>query len=238
MALSNFSLIMNKIPIIRKGAYKDYWVNGFFGGLILGLLFFLISLIDSSFEKALSVGLLLWIVIMILFAGLGFLSEEYFKRKKKISKLYSSKYTFLDKNNFVLDQDLFFEGEYEGFWFKVIPITKWQEKGKDIEYDIIMAFYTFDSDLHGIENESNLCGDYFLGHLDFHNGCVKFVPKDWGNPNFRSNFDELVSILKRNKLIPYSKRDWEKRMGGRLNDISNKEGEIKSEQKHTNIGND
>jgi len=31
---------MNEIPIIRKGVYKDYLVNGIIGGLILGIIVF------------------------------------------------------------------------------------------------------------------------------------------------------------------------------------------------------
>ena len=87
---------MNKIPIIRKGSYKDYLNNSIGGGFILGLLFFLISLPTNSVINSMWIGLSLWVGVIILFIGVGFTSEEYFKRKQKIKKLYSDKYAFLE----------------------------------------------------------------------------------------------------------------------------------------------
>ena len=101
---------MNEIPVIRKGSIKDYWSNGFSGGLIFGILVFLISLIDNSARISLYFGLMTWIGIILIFIGIGFTSEEYFIRKKKIKNLTSGKYDFLDKNNFTLHPDLYFEG--------------------------------------------------------------------------------------------------------------------------------
>lgn len=80
---------MNQIPVIRKGAIKDYWVNGVGGGFIVGLIFFLITLINSSFRDAVIAGLAFWIGIAVLFIGVGFPSEEYFKRKIRIKELTS-----------------------------------------------------------------------------------------------------------------------------------------------------
>ena len=79
---------MNKIPIIRKGSYKDYLNNSIGGGFILGLLFFLISLPTNSVINSMWIGLSLWVGVIILFIGVGFTSEEYFKRKQKIKIVF------------------------------------------------------------------------------------------------------------------------------------------------------
>ena len=207
---------MNEIPIIRKGSINNYWSNGFGGGFILGILVFLISLIDNDVINSLLFGFLVWIGIIVIFIGVGFTSEEYFKRKKQIKKLKSGKYAFLDKNNFMLHQDLYFEGEYKRFFFRVLPMIKWIEKGRDIEYVAIEAFYTFESDLEDIEKEKRMCGDYFLGQLYFVNHCAGFIPNDWENPDFKENFDDLVNIFNRLNLKPLSQNDWEKTYGEKL----------------------
>lgn len=74
---------MNEIPIIKKGAIKDYWKNGFSGGLIIGILVFLLSLTNNSALTSLYFGLSTWFGIIALWIGIGFTSEEYFKRKKR-----------------------------------------------------------------------------------------------------------------------------------------------------------
>jgi len=206
---------MNKIRIMRKGAIKDYLVKGFYGGLISGLLAFIVSLINSSFEKTLLIGSLAWIGILILFVGIVFIHKEYFERKKEIRKLNSSKYTFLDINKFKMDQNLCFEGKYKEFWFRVIPISKRGKNGNGFDYDIITAFYTYINDSQENKKEYNLHGkyEYFLGRLDFHNHSVTFVPNDWKSPDFKSNFEGLISILKREKLLPISIDDWENLYG-------------------------
>ena len=132
---------MNTVPIIRKGSIKDYCSNGFGGGMVIGIMVFLAALINNSIITSLLHGLFAWIAIFILFIGIGFTSEEYYKRKKRIRELNSVKYSFLDDHHFILHQDLFFEGVYKGFWFRVIPMTKWQKKGKELKYDVIESFY-------------------------------------------------------------------------------------------------
>lgn len=210
---------MNKVPIIRKGAIKDYWTNGFNGGLYIGILVFLLSLINNSVLTSLYFGLVIWIGIIAILIGIGFTSEEYYKRKKKIKNLTSEKYAFLDKLHFTLHEDLYFEGIYNGFFFKVLPMTKWVQKKRgrrnDIEYVVIEAFYTSDSGSLDKERETKMCGDYFFGNVHFGNHCAGFIPKDWENPNFKENFDGLISIFKRENLIPLMKEDWENTFGAK-----------------------
>ena len=211
---------MNEIPIIRKGSIKDYLSNGVGGGLLIGIIVFLMSLIDNSTLSSLYFGLIAWIGIIVIWIGVGFTSEEYYKRKKKIKKLTSEKYSFLDKNNFTLHQDLFFEGIYNGFFFRVLPISKWIEKGKgrgkDIEYIAIESYYSFDSDFVDIDREQKMCGDYFLGKIHFANHCAGFIPKDWESPDFKVNFDGLISVFKRENMKPLMKDEWENSFGQKL----------------------
>jgi hypothetical protein len=222
---------MNKIPIIRKGSYKDYLGSSFLCGLILGLFSFLLSLIlGNSSIDSLWIGFSLWIGVIIFFTGVGFTSEEYFKRKKEIKKLLSDKYSFLDAKSFVLHQDLYFEGIYQDYHFRVIPKTKWQERQKNIEYIIIEAFYRFDTDHDDINREANLSGEYVLGQLYFDNQCVGFIPNDWESPNFKENFDGLISILEREKLFPFPIVEWEKTIGKRLKEMEDIETKYRARQ--------
>jgi len=225
---------MNEIPIIRKGAIKDYWKNGFSGGLIIGILVFLLSLTNNSALTSLYFGLSTWFGIIALWIGIGFTNEEYFKRKKKIKNLASDKYAFLNQQNFTLHEDLYFEGVYNGFFFRVLPMTKWikrkRGRGNSIEYIVIESLYKSDSDSIDKEREAKMCGDYFLGKIHFGHHCARFVPKDWDNPDFKENFDGLISIFKRENLIPLMKEDWENTFGKKLKKAKEDEENTKTVQ--------
>ena len=218
---------MNRVPVIRKGSIKDYWSISFGQGWIFGILIFLMSLINNSVLNSFFFGLIAWGGVIALFIGVGFTSEEYFIRRSKIKKLNSIKYDFLDKCNFTIHQDLYFEGMYGGFYFRVLPMTKFIEKrrsmGKKIEYVVIESFYQFESDFYDSEKEKRMCGEYFLGQVHFSNQCAGFIPKDWEIPNFKENFDGLISIFKRENLKPIFKEDWENTIGNKMKmDIENK----------------
>ena len=225
---------MNKVPVIRKGSIKDYLLNGFGGGLFLGIFAFLMSLASYNVLNSIYVGLILWVFIIVIWVGIGFTSEEYFKRKKKIKKLMSDKYAFLDKQGFKLHEDLYFEGVYNGFYFRVLPLTKWIKKGigkgKDIEYIVIESIYKFDTDLEDKEREANMCGEYFLGNIYFGNHCAGFIPKDWGNPNFKENFDGLISIFRRENLKPLMIEEWENTYGKKLKKVKEAKEKARTKQ--------
>jgi len=213
---------MNQIPVIRKGAIKDYWSNGIVGGFLLGLIFFLISLMGHSVSGALVNGLAVWIGIVVLFIGVGFTSEEYFKRKKRIKELTSSKYAFLDENGFTLHPDLYFEGTYKEFFFRILPMSKWIEKkrgrGKDIHYVIFESFYSLNSGSQNPGKEEKMGGDYYIGRIHFANQCASLLPKDYENTDFKMNLDGLISIFQRNNLQPISKEEWDNTHGKRLDE--------------------
>ncbi|WP_290854560.1 hypothetical protein [Fervidobacterium sp.] len=201
---------------------------------MIGILVFLLSLINNGALNSLYFGLIAWGAIIIIWIGIGFTSEEYYKRKKKIKKLTSDKYAFLDKQGFKLHEDLYFEGIYNGFFFRVLPMTKWIEKGrgrgKNIEYVVIESFYAFESDSIDKEREEKMSGDYFLGNVHFSDHCAGFVPKDWENPDFKENFDGLISIFKRENLIPLMKEEWENTFGEKLRKAKDEEENAKTKQ--------
>jgi len=219
---------MDEIQIVRKETFKDYFKPGCGLGVVFGGLSALVSFIDGghSWLYSLLMGLIVWSVMVFVVGGIGFLGYEYFERKKRINKLKSNKYSFLHAESFQLHSDLFFEGTYKDYFIRVLPMSKWQNARKEIEYDIIEAYYTFDTE----KNEENLTGNYFLGELHFSNHCVGFLPKDWKNPDFKNNFDGLISILKREDLKPFSKEDWENSFGKELKEQQEKDEKARTKQ--------
>lgn len=221
---------MNVVPIIRKNSYKDYLGTSVLGGFMIGLIFGLIALFNSHSIVSLYIGIALWMLTIIITMTFGFPRQEYFKRKKRIAKLQSEQYTFLYEKGFQLHEDLYFEGFYEGYFFRIIPLTKWFSKKHEIEYVVIEAYYFWENDKMISRDESNLDGLYFIGELNFANSRVSYLPKDCYNPDFKYNMDGLVSILKRVNLMPLSKVDWDREIGKRL--IKEKEEELESRTVH------
>lgn len=58
-----------------------------------------------------------------------------------------------------------------------------------------------------------MSGEYNFGDVHFENHCAGFVPKDWENPDFKANFDALITIFEREGLLPITKDDWESTFG-------------------------
>jgi len=218
---------MNKVPIIRKNSYKDYLGSGLLGGFFAGLLFMLITLSGSgSLSTSLSVGAGVWVFIIIIYITVGFPSEEYFKRKKMIASLQSDKYSFLYDNDFKLHEDLYFEGIFEGYFFRIYPMEKWVPKGKDIKYDVIEAYYNYDSE--ETPDIKGLSGDYYLGRLHFVNKMVSYLPCDWEMINFKENLEGVVNILKREHLYPIDINTWEEEAGMKIKAARQKEEESRT----------
>ena len=212
---------MNEVPIIQKGSLKEYFKPGNGLGILFGGLAVVMSLgSGGSLFHSLLFGFVVWCIMVFVVGGIAFFGEEYFVRKKRIKRLKSEKYSFLHEESFQLHSDLFFEGTYQGYFIKVLPLSKLQTATKEIEYDVIEAYYTFDAEN---SKEKELTGSYFLGELFFSNHCVGFLPKDWENPDFKSNLDELISILQRENLKPLSKEDWEDSFGKELREQQEKE---------------
>lgn len=210
---------MNNVTILRKEKFKDYWVNGCFGGIITGIFFSLLSLIENSLLNSFYNGLIWCLTTIFLFCVVGFFSQEYYLRKKKIKKLHSKRYSFLDKINFKLNPDLYFEGVYKSFYFRIYNISetmKIDKKNRKLEYEIIEAFYDFDPKLNDNDFEDKLSGDYYIGNVTFENHLASLIPKDWINPNFEENMDALIEIFHWSKLYPLSIEKWENTIGKQL----------------------
>jgi hypothetical protein len=206
---------MNEVSIIRKGSYKSYLANGASGGLILGILFFLLYLTQKSFLTSIIIGFVFWIGMIIVF-GMGFIGEEYFNRKKKIKKLLSEKYSFLLLNGFAIHENLFFEGLFRNYFIRILPMTNRQQKKEDIEYDIIEAIYSFDIDEDNNDLEQRLSGNYDFGKLNFAHNCVEFLPEDWEAPDFKENLDNLICLFEKEGLKPITRKDWDELYGNKL----------------------
>jgi len=121
---------------------------------------------------------MIWAFVIVLWIGVGFTSEEYYKRKKQIKKLMSDQYAFLDLHGFTLHEDLYFEGIYEGFFFRVCPATEYIKKGyagkKAVEYVIIESFYRFASEPTDAEREAKMSGEYmFISKIIVPDLCLK-----------------------------------------------------------------
>ena len=95
---------------------------------------------------------------------------------------------------------------------------------------IIESFYSFDTDSEDSEREKKMCGDYFIGQIHFANHSAKFMPKDWDNPNFKENFDGLISLFIRENLKPIMKADWGNTFGEKLKKEGENEGKMGTKQ--------
>lgn len=209
---------MVKVPIIRKGVYKNYLKNGFAGGFLLGLSWFLLLLLQDSFLTSLWIGISFWIGTLFVFMVFGFLGQEYFSRRNMVKTLFNSKYEYLMEKKFQINEELFFEGYYGNYFFRVFPMKKKFNKREIINYDIINVFYKNDSltEEELDKKENTLCGDYFLGTLTFENQVMGFLPKDWESPCFEDNFDGAINVLERQQLFQVTYDEWEKTVGKRL----------------------
>ena len=215
---------------IKKGKLKEYLKLGIYGGIIPGLIFFGVALLEKrTLSDSLSGGFVAWVVVILLFVA-GFFIEEYIKPKQLFKRVHSNKYSFLLENKFVISEDYTFEGQYKGFWFRVYPMTFFQNTKKNIDYDLIQAFYTIEGTVDTIKKEQDLCGDYFLGRLIFSDNNVIYLPKDWREINFKENFEELIIILNREKLYPLSIKKWEEEIGAKMEYDKRKDIEERTKQ--------
>ena len=203
---------------------------GLWGGVFPGLIFFGASLLEkNAVSDSFLKGLTVWVGIILLF-GIGFLVEEYIKPKQQFKRVNASKYSFLHENQFVIVDDFSFNGQYKGFWFRVLTMTYFRNTKKDIIYDLIQAFYTMENVEDISKKEQVLSGNYFLGKLSFSNNCVTYLPKDWKQIDFKDNFDGLINILNREKLHPLSIKKWEEQYGKNIEEYRRKDIEARTMQ--------
>ena len=127
MLAANF---MRHVTTIKKGAYRDYLANGLIGGIIIGLLFLCIKLIQSDAKTAFRTGFLpMFICTLILFL-FGFLLQEWFLRKQVIKKLLSDKYIPLRQLGFNLNNDLCYINIFDTFYIRFHYYKKYIQTSK------------------------------------------------------------------------------------------------------------
>jgi hypothetical protein len=199
---------MNKVPIIRKGTIKSYLKPGVISGIIFGIIGFIVNI--DNLKTALIGGVVFFITMLFIFA-LGFFSEEYFKRKCQLNKMYSQKFIFLLENGFTIHSNLYFEGRYSDYFFYVFPMTKIFRRKKNIDYVVIETYYTSNNEQKEIiKKEELLSSNYFIGSLVFNNHCVGLIPTDYESLDFKECFDNIIRIMRQENFYPISKNDWEK----------------------------
>lgn len=218
---------MNKVPIIRKNSYRDYLGTSTLGGFLLALIFGLVAFLNNQSIVALYIGLIIWLLTIFIYMGIGFPSEEYFKRKKRIVNLQSEKYKFLYDIGFQLHENLFFEGFYSGYYFRTFPLRKWAPKNFETEYTQYETYYSFDATKI---NEQELNEKYSKEDVFFTNRVVSFIPKNWNCIDFEKDMNRLVRVLNQENLVPCSKNEWNNEVGLRLK--REKELELESRTIH------
>ncbi len=200
---------MNKVPVIRKEKIVSYLTPSLLWGTILGVVSFLIALIDVYAVDALWTGLGVCLSVTVLYTAVGLFYEEYYKRRQIIKRLNSDRYSFLREQQFSIHSELIFIGTYKDYLIWVTP--KYEDEGVKFgdKLDVITAFYYIDSE-HREKKEEQLTGRGFPGRLFFYCAQVCCMPTDLDNPNFQEDLDRLVDILKQENLAPISYEAWEK----------------------------
>jgi hypothetical protein len=200
---------MKNITTIRFEKIIEYLISGIKAGIVIGLIFSLLSLFYFTSIEAIQIGLLGMIIVLCLHFSFGIIAKEYLKRKKQIRRLLSDKYKFLRKHNFRILNELVYVGEYNGYHFRILPMRYPQQP--NYEYDIIETYYNTDD----AEKEASLCGEYYIGRINFNENVAGCLPKNWKNPNFKENFEELIHIMDRENLKPISRDNWAQKIVNR-----------------------
>lgn len=202
------SMKNEKIKILRKGFLKKYKItrNICYIG-IASLVCFLLFLVKNSVYTSV-IGAFFILLMLLLVYFLIIFNEEYLEKKKMVKRLESAKYDFFHKNGFNITEDFYLEGIYADYYICIIPSCKWLRHNKKIDYDVIQAFYELEVDVNIKIKETAMSGQYYFGELIFGNNYVSFIPRDWKLPDFEQNIKGLLTVLRREELIPLSKQDW------------------------------
>jgi len=177
-------------------------------GAILGVVLCVVYLLACLiFKWPVSYGILLLLMVLSLvvpnlyYAGV-YLWAMWRVSKKRIPPLDGAPYKFLYENEFTLNDTHSFDGVYKDFHISVKP-------DEDIllgKHNIIECY--FDSPYDQFDYES-LSGEYYFGFLDFYSNSVLCMGWNRAEPDFEKIFDGLITLMKREKLIPLSRADWE-----------------------------
>lgn len=205
---------MDKIENIKSGTYKDYLGNAIVGGLILGIIFFLINLVENNFITALYRGFGTSLLIVTLLFTFGFFHQEWYLRRKRIQLLESDKYSDLQKIGLTLNNDLDYVGYVDNYFIRFMTNEQWAKNKSIISHSI---------DIYS--NPTNF--DKLRILIDKVKEMSNIKNAAWGYGIFTTyfsqdtqRFDELVAkiiaILKDNHLQPVEMTTWENSFGNAL----------------------
>lgn len=200
---------MGKFHLIRKGKFLDYLIPGMFGGFILGLMYFLFSLLQNSYTESLKIGFTVWFGILLFYTTVGFGSEEWYLRKKKFKKLHNDKYQSFLALGFKINDDLNLVGKIDGFTLKFYLNEKYIKPKKQIDnhaVDIYCFPENFDSFRNVIDRISKISGieDAAWGY-----GIFSIWFSD-DTANFITPIKLALEYLMAFPVMPLSLDDWEK----------------------------
>ncbi len=187
----------------------EYLIPGAFGGFVLGMIFFLISLFENSLTESLKTGFVIWIVIIFLFTTVGFFSEEWYKRKRKLKKLLKTKkYRKLFDLGLKINDDLEFVGNINNYNVRFYLYEKYLKPNKYIDkhyIDIYCIPKSFDNFQNVIDKIKNISG---IENAAWGYGIFSIGYKENTN-DFIYPLDLTIKYLTEESITPLSKPDWE-----------------------------
>jgi hypothetical protein len=215
---------MDNIENIKSGAYKDYLGNAIFGGLILGVVFFLINLIENTFLTALYRGLGTSFSIVTLMLIFGYFHQEWYVRRQRIQLLKSAKYSDLLKRGLTLNNDLDYVGYIDNYFIRFMANEQWTKKNSIISHsvDIYSIPTNFDQlrtlieKVKEMRNIKNAAWGYGIFTIYFSEDT----------PLYNELLTEIIAMLQDYHLQPIEMAAWENSFGNDLRQtISEKENQ-------------
>ena len=201
-----------KVRLIRKEELKSYFISPLIYGPILGLIIFLVTLVDNEFNISVGKSFILGIAFAIGLQLFGFIIMEIIVRRNRIKKLQKDNFKILDQYGIHLSDDLVFRGKFKGFWIHIFPNEEVIKKRKKL-YFTINSYYDYPDSINNKDLRWNFdqknCNNYDIGTINFGGNAVTIVPNDKYNPDFKSSIDFLISKLQDLKLTPLDFNVWE-----------------------------
>ena len=127
---------MSNIDKIKAGTYKDYLGSAIFGGIVLGLFFSLLNLIENDFMTSIFRGFGTSFSIMIVLFIFGYFHEEWYLRRKRIKLLKTDNYSGIINIGLTLNNELDYVGFIDNYFVRFITFEKWTKKNTKINHSI------------------------------------------------------------------------------------------------------
>lgn len=196
------------VRILRKEKFKEYFVPAIVGGFVIGLIFLIISLAQYSMVESLQNGLAAWMGIIFLYIFVGFFSEEWYLRKRKLKKLNSAKYRSLFELGLTLNDELEFVGEVNNYNVRFYLYEKYLKPKKYIDQhyvDIYCLPKSFDNFREVIDNIKNISG---IDNAAWGFGIFSMVYSEKAE-NLKLPIEIALKQLSDNFIMPLSRSGWE-----------------------------